>query len=98
MDSAILRLNHYPADKYYENQLRHPVDSNLSSELRYPPFEHMGPGRLDRSSYQLLLSTPKFNLKTYGAVLLLLHSLSGMHFHSSLDLVIPFLLLNLSLR
>ena len=26
----------------------------------------MGPGRLLRSSYQLLLSTPKFNLKTYG--------------------------------
>ena len=30
-------------------------------------------------------------------LLLLLHPLFGMHFHSSLDLVIPFLLLNLSL-
>ena len=30
--------------------------------------------------------------------LLLLHLLFGMHFHSNLDLVIPFLLLNLSLR
>ena len=31
-------------------------------------------------------------------VLLLLHLLFGMHFHSNLDLVIPFLLLNLSSR
>ena len=30
--------------------------------------------------------------------LLLLHLLFGMHFHLNLDLVIPFLLLNLSLR
>ena len=33
-----------------------------------------------------------------AGLLPLLHSLFGMHFHSSLDLVIPFLLLNLSLR
>ena len=33
-----------------------------------------------------------------ACLLLLLHSLFGMHFHSSLDLVILFLLLNLSLR
>ena len=33
-----------------------------------------------------------------AGLLLLLHSLLGMHFHSSLDLVIPFLRLNLSLR
>ena len=33
-----------------------------------------------------------------AGLLLLLHLLFGMHFHSSLDLVIPFLLLNLSLR
>ena len=29
-DSAIHRINHYPADKYYENQLRYPLDSDLS--------------------------------------------------------------------
>ena len=33
-----------------------------------------------------------------AGVLLSLHPLFGMHFHSSLDLVIPFLPLNLSLR
>ena len=32
-----------------------------------------------------------------AVLLLLLNPLFGMHFHSSLDLVIPFLLLNLSL-
>ena len=30
LDSAIHRTNHYPADKYYGNQLRHPLDSDLS--------------------------------------------------------------------
>ena len=31
LDSAIHRINHYPMDKYYENWLRYPLDSNLSS-------------------------------------------------------------------
>ena len=30
LDSAIHRINHYPADKYYANQLRYPLDSDLS--------------------------------------------------------------------
>ena len=30
LDSAIQRINHYPADKYYGNQLRYPLDSDLS--------------------------------------------------------------------
>ena len=30
LDSSIYRINHYPADKYYGNQLRYPVDSDLS--------------------------------------------------------------------
>ena len=30
LDSAIYRINHYPTDMYYRNQLRHPVDSDLS--------------------------------------------------------------------
>ena len=53
------------------------------------------PGRLLRSSSQLLLSKPKVMV---AGLLLLLHPLFGVHFHSSLDLVIPFLPLNLSLR
>ena len=28
--STIHRINHYPADKYYGNQLRYPLDSDLS--------------------------------------------------------------------
>ena len=31
LDNAIHRTNRYPEDKYYENQLRYPLDSNLSS-------------------------------------------------------------------
>ena len=30
LDSAIHRINHYPADKHYGNQLRYPLDSDLS--------------------------------------------------------------------
>ena len=30
LDSAIHWINHYPADKYYGNQLRYPADSDLS--------------------------------------------------------------------
>ena len=49
------------------------------------------PNRLLRSSNQLLLSKPKFNLRLMVAgLLLLLHPLFGMHFHSSLDLEFPF--------
>ena len=30
LDSAIHRINHYPADKYYGNQLRYSLDRDLS--------------------------------------------------------------------
>ena len=30
LDSATHRINHYPADKYYGNQLRYPLDRDLS--------------------------------------------------------------------
>ena len=30
LDNSIHRINRYPEDKYYENQLRYPLDSNLS--------------------------------------------------------------------
>ena len=44
LDSAIHRINHYPADKYYGNQLRYPLDSDLSGGQRYPTFEQPEPG------------------------------------------------------
>ena len=31
LDSAIHRINHYPAGKYYGNQLRYLLDSDLSA-------------------------------------------------------------------
>ena len=31
LDGAIHRINRYPEDKYYDNQLRYLVGSNLSS-------------------------------------------------------------------
>ena len=44
LDSAIHRINPYPAGKYYGNQLRYPLDSDLSGGQRYPTFEQPGPG------------------------------------------------------
>ena len=46
LDSAIHRINHYPAGKYYGNQLRSLLDSDLSGGLRYPMFEQLGPDKL----------------------------------------------------
>ena len=43
MNSAILRINHSPADKYQGNQFRYPLDRDLSDGYRYPPFEQLGP-------------------------------------------------------
>ena len=43
MDSVIHRINSYPADKYYENQLGHPLERDLSRWQRYPPFQRLGP-------------------------------------------------------
>ena len=41
-DSSIHRINHCPADKYWENQLHYPVDGDFSSEEYYPPLEQLG--------------------------------------------------------
>ena len=30
LDNAIHRINHYPADKYWQNKPRYPLDSDLS--------------------------------------------------------------------
>jgi len=43
LDSAIDLINRYPEDKYYKNQSRYPLDSNLSSGYHYPSFEQLGP-------------------------------------------------------
>ena len=47
-------MNRYSEDRYYENQLRFPVDSNLSSGKRYPPFEQMRPLALTGYSHNKL--------------------------------------------
>ena len=46
LDSAIYRINHYPADSVIGFPNTYPLDSDLSGEKRYPTFEHLGPGRL----------------------------------------------------
>ena len=43
LDSTTPRINYYPADKCEGNQLPYPLDSDLSSGYRYPPFEQLGP-------------------------------------------------------
>ena len=45
LDSAIHWTNRHLEDKYYENELRYLMDSDLSSGKRYPTFEQLGPGR-----------------------------------------------------
>ena len=43
VNSAIHRINHYPAEKYYGNQLRQPMYGDLSGGQRYPTYEQLGP-------------------------------------------------------
>ena len=38
-DSANPPINHYPAAKYWGNQLHYPLDEDLSGGQRYPAFE-----------------------------------------------------------
>ena len=41
LDSAIHWKNHYLVDKYLGNH--YPLDRDLSTGKRYPPFEQLGP-------------------------------------------------------
>ena len=44
MDSAVHRINHYPADNSIGFARVYPLDSDLSGGQRYPSFEQLGPG------------------------------------------------------
>ena len=43
LDSAIHRINHYPADNVIGFPNTYPLDSDLSGGKRYPTFEQLGP-------------------------------------------------------
>ena len=42
-DSAIHRINHYPADSVIDFRNTYPLDSDLSGGYHYPTFEQLGP-------------------------------------------------------
>ena len=42
-DSAIHRINHYPANSVIDFRNPYPLDSDLSGGERYPTFEQPGP-------------------------------------------------------
>ena len=44
VDNAIHWINRYPVDKCWRKKLRYPLDSDLSGDKRYPPFEQPAPG------------------------------------------------------
>ena len=43
LDSAIHRINHYPADSVIGFPNTYPLDSHLSGGKRHPTFEQLGP-------------------------------------------------------
>ena len=47
-DSAIHRINHYPADSVIDFRNTYPLDSDLPGGYRYPTFEQPGPGGYDQ--------------------------------------------------
>ena len=40
--------NHYPADKYYRNKLRYPIDRGSSSGYLHQAFEQLGPDLIEK--------------------------------------------------
>ena len=48
MDSAVHRINHYPADNTIGFASVYPLDSDLYGGQRYPSFEQLGPGSQHR--------------------------------------------------
>ena len=44
MDSAVHRINHYPADNSIGFASVYLLDSDLSGGQHYPSFEQLGPG------------------------------------------------------
>ena len=65
VDSSIHRINHYPGDKYYGNQLHYPLYRDLSAGQRYPLFEQLSPElyytikKCMKSSFELGLYVPE---------------------------------------
>ena len=43
LDSVIHRINRHPVDTYLGNQLRYPLDRDLFNGWLYPPLEQLGP-------------------------------------------------------
>ena len=44
-DSAIHRINHYPADSVIDFRNTYPLESDLTGGYRYPTFEQPGPDK-----------------------------------------------------
>ena len=49
MDSAIHRINHYPADKYLGNRLRYPVDRDLCNGIALSILDERREGKQEIS-------------------------------------------------
>ena len=59
-------ISHYPRDKFFQNLLSCPVNSDLSNELCHPPFEQLGPAGLGANN-KLVSLWPLFCLKPLRA-------------------------------
>ena len=55
-DSAIHRINHYPADSVIDFRNTYPLDSDLSGGERYPTFEQPGPEESSLVGYESTMS------------------------------------------
>ena len=53
LDSAIHRINHYPADSVIDFRNTYQLDSDLSGGQRYPTFEQPGPDAYNKLSSEI---------------------------------------------
>lgn len=68
------QINRYPVDKYWGNQLRYPVGSDLSSKQCYPPLEQL------RLKFEVIIVQPADLTSIQWAPILVLPFFSPFRF------------------
>ena len=65
LDSAIHRINHYPADSVIDFRNTYWLDSDLSGGYRYPTFEQPGPDH--RALRQVMVGRSGYICNNYSS-------------------------------
>ena len=74
MDSAVHRLNHYPADKHWQNQLSYPVDSAIQRLNNWSfPLSLCGPISICRANGHMVYGLKHQHFTSHSITLFVLN-------------------------